>query len=263
MGITKVKGDIGVTAVIHEMTKRGFNISLPIAEHLHYDLIAEKDGIPCRVQVKYSTLKQGVICTRIGHIWSNSQGTHSLDRSRGEFDLLACYCPQTDECYFLSDKDFDNKRAVIFRIDVPKAKTDHPFRVTKDFIDCDVAFNSWLAMRSVNYVAVGRQEIDVKKIIELKKTGKTWDEVGFAFGISGITARAHVKRSGVDIVSLRKPQEDILDPVLMNNVASAIESGKSSRSIAKDLDVSRYAVNKAICMINERRVALNGKAAPC
>jgi hypothetical protein len=266
MGITKVKGDIGVTAAIYEMTKHGFNISLPIAEHLPYDLIAEKDGIPCRVQVKYVTLKKGVMIVEFRHIWYNSNGVHISNRLCGEFDLLACYCPQTEKCYFVSDKDFNNKSAVILRMEKPKASTSSPFRMMDDYVDCDVAFNSWLMMRSGEYNMDNGIDIDVDKLVESKRSGKTWEEVGFLYGISGVTARAHVKNSGVDVASLRKVSQTLAksyDPALIDKIGIEIKSRMSSRAIAKKLGVSRYLVSKIICLIDERRVVPNGKGASC
>ena len=136
---TKEKGDIGLTKVIAELTEQGFGVSLPISEHLRYDCIIEKNGNCCRVQSKYTTSKEDKIEVKIESSWANSEGTHSVKRKKGDYDILAVYCPNTKRCYFLADNDFDNQCSINLRLKESKypKKT---FRWAKDYENCDDAF---------------------------------------------------------------------------------------------------------------------------
>ena len=51
---TKDKGDIALMKTTLDLTMKGFNIFLPISEHLPFDFIAYKDGKCFRMQAKYS-----------------------------------------------------------------------------------------------------------------------------------------------------------------------------------------------------------------
>jgi hypothetical protein len=55
------KGDIGLTIVIADLVKEGWIVSLPIQQCSRYDLIATKDSIIRRIQVKYRTVAKGAM----------------------------------------------------------------------------------------------------------------------------------------------------------------------------------------------------------
>ena len=137
---TKEKGDIGSTKIMAEITEKLYNVSIPIAEHLKYDLIIEKNGKMCRVQSKYTLMKDNKIEVKIESLWANKKGNHSSKRQKGDYDILAVYCPNTKECYFLADKDFESKTSVILRVNSAKNKNSK-IRWAKDYKDIDQAFN--------------------------------------------------------------------------------------------------------------------------
>lgn len=69
---TKLKGDIGVTFVIHDLSKRGFHICLPITEHAPFDLIAVGDQGALRIQVKYrDSTANGRMEANLFNAWGN------------------------------------------------------------------------------------------------------------------------------------------------------------------------------------------------
>lgn len=51
------QGDLGEARAIYELTRLGFVISKPLAVHIPYDLIADKDGQLYRIQVKTTRMR--------------------------------------------------------------------------------------------------------------------------------------------------------------------------------------------------------------
>jgi hypothetical protein len=132
----KEKGDIGLAKVISELTVIGVHVSLPISEHLKYDMIGEKNGILKRIQVRYATAKNGKIEIKLKSVWSNKKGNHILLRTKGDFDILAAYCPDTDKTYFLDDKTFNNTTAITLRFDGAIGGNQFGVRMATDYIGC-------------------------------------------------------------------------------------------------------------------------------
>jgi hypothetical protein len=129
----KEKGDIGLAKTISDLTEKNIHVCLPISEHLKYDLVAEKDGICKRIQVRFTTAKNGILSVKLKSAWSNKKGNHILKREVGDFDILAIYCPQTNNVSYLEDKSFDNKTQVNIMIRESKKGL---VRLEKDFLDC-------------------------------------------------------------------------------------------------------------------------------
>ena len=74
----KQKGDIGLTKTIADLTSNQVNVSLPIAEHLKYDLVAESKGKLLRVQVRYTSESKGtnLLRVKLRSSWANKKGNH-------------------------------------------------------------------------------------------------------------------------------------------------------------------------------------------
>lgn len=51
---SKLKGNIASTTTVLELQKRGFNVFSEIGDYSRIDLIAEKNSILRKIQVKYS-----------------------------------------------------------------------------------------------------------------------------------------------------------------------------------------------------------------
>ncbi len=135
----KQKGDIGLTQAIADFTKNKIAVSIPISEHLKYDLIAELDGQLKRIQVRYSKLNEGsFISVKLKSVWSNQKGVHVTNRKKGDYDVLAIYCPDTDEMYYVKDEEFDASCALQLRLtsdDVVKRNKSR-VRVASNYKDC-------------------------------------------------------------------------------------------------------------------------------
>ena len=69
---TKLKGDIAVSAVIFDLTKKGYIISEPMSENAPYDLICDTGEKLLRIQVKYRA--NGTIPNK--NSWSDKNGNH-------------------------------------------------------------------------------------------------------------------------------------------------------------------------------------------
>ena len=71
---TKLKGDVGVTFIVHDLTKKGYHVCLPITEHAPYDLIATRNDVVKRIQVKFREATKGCLVTNLFNAWGNTKG---------------------------------------------------------------------------------------------------------------------------------------------------------------------------------------------
>lgn len=94
---TKLKGDIGQLIVAKALLEKNWHISFPYGENLKYDLIAEKDGIMKRVQVKAVIPKNGVL--HINCRSSNNWSVHNY--TPADFETLAAVNLDDDSVYFI------------------------------------------------------------------------------------------------------------------------------------------------------------------
>jgi hypothetical protein len=132
----KQKGDIGLAKAIAELTCMDVHVSLPLSEHLKYDIIGEYKGILKRIQVRYTTAKNNKIEIKLKSVWSNKKGNHILLREKGDFDILAAYCPNTNKVYFLDDKTFDNTTAITLRLQNQVGGNQFEVRMANNYIHC-------------------------------------------------------------------------------------------------------------------------------
>jgi len=234
----KEKGDIGLTQIIALVTKQGGRVSLPLSEHLKYDMIVEKDGFACRIQVKYVTARKDKIAISIASSWANKSGNHRITREKGDFDILACYCPDTDECYFLADQEINASTSVTLSLK-KKIKKHKVTRDAEDYKSYDRSFEVWRQsfIRNIDTV---QKEYDTRaltknKIFELKKT-MGWNEIGYLYDVSGNTIRNIAKDFGLDVkqIGYNSNRSEYYDKVKHLHF-----EGLSQRQIAKELGCSR------------------------
>lgn len=115
---TKDKGDLGVAKVHADLVGAGYCVLFPATEHAAFDLVAYREGEFRRVQVKYRAARRGALTVHFRSLWVDRHGTHSTPTDKSEIDLLAVYCPDTDECYFLRPGDYG--QSVTIRISPPR-----------------------------------------------------------------------------------------------------------------------------------------------
>ncbi len=97
---TKNKGDLAVAKTIADLTEKGYDIFLPLSEHLPIDLIAHKSGEIYRIQVKHRA--SGFLEAKTQ--WADKNGSHSKKYSEKDFDYYALYLPQIDRISYPSIK---------------------------------------------------------------------------------------------------------------------------------------------------------------
>ena len=89
------QGDFGERAALYWLVAQGAYVSIPFGHNPHYDLIADFDGHPLRVQVKTSACRDKerwavTVCTRGGNqSWSGLVKRLDLDRFDRLFVLVA------------------------------------------------------------------------------------------------------------------------------------------------------------------------------
>ncbi len=102
---TKDKGSLGVLKAQADLAAQGFMVLLPLTEHAPFDLVAYKDRVFRRVQVRYRTCKaNGCLDVRLRSVWNDRHGTHLVLMDKEEVDVVCVYCPDTDKCYYFDPR---------------------------------------------------------------------------------------------------------------------------------------------------------------
>lgn len=116
--LSKRKGDIAELKVMLYLEENGYNVLTPFGDKARYDLVAEKDGVFERIQVKYRTLSDGNVL--LVDVASNTKVNGCSKRSiytEDEIDSIIVYCPDTDSLYKLDMDDIRGiKTAISLRV---------------------------------------------------------------------------------------------------------------------------------------------------
>ena len=124
----KTKGSIAELATALQLTKEGFTISFPFGENQRYDLVAERSGKFLRIQVKYSTPKNGTL--RVNCQSSNNWSVRSYTSE--DIDLIAVYDGLKGDIYFVESSKLKKNR-ILLRLQPTKNKQDKLIRYAKEF----------------------------------------------------------------------------------------------------------------------------------
>jgi hypothetical protein len=117
---TSGKGSVAETAVMAELSKRGFSVLVPLRSS-RYDIVAEKDGKFFKIQVKYVTPKNGVLpVSCYGTTRTSSNPCLVVKYSKEEIDYIAAYDSISEDIYFIGSKHFDGRRVFTLRLEEPK-----------------------------------------------------------------------------------------------------------------------------------------------
>lgn len=130
---TKNKGDYGVLKVQLSLFEQGYSILTSMCEHDLFDLVAYRDGKFSRIQVKYRAASAGKIDVQLAGMWADRNGSHVVPYDKSEIDVLAVYCPDTDQVYYLSVADVTGT-SVTIRTSVPKNNQLKGVRMASDFL---------------------------------------------------------------------------------------------------------------------------------
>ena len=78
----------------------------PLTEHEDFDLVAYKDGVFKRIQVRYRCANNGTIAVEGSSSWADKNGNHRIPvTSKVGIDVFAVYCPDTNKCYYVPHQD--------------------------------------------------------------------------------------------------------------------------------------------------------------
>lgn len=129
---TKTKGDNGVAHVIADLSDKGIDIFIPLSEHLPFDLIGLLSNKQLKkISVKYRKIVNGKIDVLFKSVYSDSNGTHVTKVDKSEIDIIAIYCPDTKEVYYINPNDFNE--SVSLRITIPKNNQIKGINFSKDY----------------------------------------------------------------------------------------------------------------------------------
>lgn len=115
---TKDKGDLGVAKAHADLVSQGFIVLFPATEHPPFDLVAYRNGIFYRLQVKFRSGRSGVVKVQFRSVWSDRKGVHNRPTDKNTIDAVCIYCPETDECYYVWPR--DKQMSVTLRIAASK-----------------------------------------------------------------------------------------------------------------------------------------------
>jgi hypothetical protein len=106
MRVTQRKGDIAVSQAISTFTKLGYDVSIPLTESAHYDLVVDTSNGLKRVQVRYTSKKD----VDLRRVHSNSTGYVVKKTQENAYDWLYIYKDPGGE--YLIPRCLFNRRAV-------------------------------------------------------------------------------------------------------------------------------------------------------
>lgn len=109
---TKDKGDLGVAKANADLVAQGYLVLLPMTEHAPFDLVAYRDDVFWRIQVKYRAARRGAVEVAFSSTWADARGIHTQPVDKSQIDVMCIYCPDTDACYYVKPADFGSSVAI-------------------------------------------------------------------------------------------------------------------------------------------------------
>lgn len=125
---TYEKGAIGEHRVVADLINKGYRVHKPLIDSLPYDIVVSIKGFFYRVQVKYVRMRRGNIETSPRR--ANTQNVRSRNE---EFDLLAIFCPDTDQCYYIWTSEFET--SIRLRTKPTKNNQTQGVRMAEDYLN--------------------------------------------------------------------------------------------------------------------------------
>lgn len=111
MAPLKRKGDLAELKVAADLVDRGCHLSFPYGEDCDYDLIADRNGVFHRVQVKYTESDGRMVLVRCrSHSLTKGKVRHTKHYTAETVDWIAVYDRTTDRCYYLPSSELGSGR---------------------------------------------------------------------------------------------------------------------------------------------------------
>jgi Holliday junction resolvase-like predicted endonuclease len=126
----KTKGYIAELYVTARLIEDGWRVLSPVGENHRYDLVAEKEGVFIRIQVKYVTPKNGVLAVncRSSNNWS------VLHYSSKEIDIIAVFNSENKSIYYIPVSKI-NRSLFKLRINPAKNKQKAKIHLAEEFVN--------------------------------------------------------------------------------------------------------------------------------
>jgi hypothetical protein len=129
---TKTKGDLGVMKVAADLAEQGRIVLVPLSEFQTFDLVSWDGQAFSRIQVKYREVdRKGAITVNLRSCWNDRHGTHITPMDKAEYDVIAIYCPNTKEVYYVGKDDVE--KSVTLRTRPPRNKQLVGVRFASDY----------------------------------------------------------------------------------------------------------------------------------
>jgi hypothetical protein len=103
------QGTVGLSYAIAYLTKKGYNVSVPLVDNQSYDLVCEIDGDLKKVQVKTTRTKENSnYCIQLRSIRSNRTGNniHKFDNKLSDYLLSVT---ENGDIYFIPTSEIEAK----------------------------------------------------------------------------------------------------------------------------------------------------------
>ena len=109
---TNVKGDIGMTQVVADLTKKGYDCFIPISNASLVDLIVLlKDGRLKKLQVKYLSLVNGNLKLPLRTVSCNGRKIFSDSIDQSLIDGFAIFCSELNQVLYVPVSQTVNSKA--------------------------------------------------------------------------------------------------------------------------------------------------------
>jgi hypothetical protein len=117
----KVVGDRSTLAIMTALQAAGYGLYLPFGENTRCDLILQRDDGLLRVQCKTGRLREGAIRFAVCSSYGHHRNPSTVRRDyRGEIDLFAVFCPETQGVYLVPIGDVPFRSTAYLRVTTPK-----------------------------------------------------------------------------------------------------------------------------------------------
>ena len=140
MSSRKAKGDLAELKVACDLVERGYRIAIPFGEDADYDLVLLRGEKIERVQVKYSTSKNGVVpvkCT--SDSLTNGKVRQTKRYTAKMIDWLAIYDSTTDRCFYINAAELGEGKTMLHLRLVPTRNGQSlGIRYAEDYCDPEV-----------------------------------------------------------------------------------------------------------------------------
>ncbi len=132
------KGILGEIAVIKNLCAQGYDVFQAVSNSSRVDLIALRDNIPIKIQVKSTYSKNGIVTAYTRKTCLNPVYNYSY--STDDFDVLAIYVIDKDVvCYIASHEILANRTMVKLRFEEAKNGQQKRIRYVSDYSDFENA----------------------------------------------------------------------------------------------------------------------------